>query len=251
MNTRSIAIGFLSALAALAFVSIFSLLVGCAFPHVEPAMRTESDEQRAAVALSTSCTEGNPLNDMEQLDPVLAMRNHRPDVEWQPDRIGAGCVISERYILTSAHLVRCSFPPSVRVLLSNGRIVNAVVDRDDAMFHHGKGSGSDLARLELLGTDGFGLGIAPPRLPSPDASEIMFGDKICEYTRSDARCGEMLAVDDRIAQFAAPGDLGRSGACDYDHGLLVGVTADVLSTVDSVSLGTEAIRVGPYWLEGT
>jgi hypothetical protein len=85
-------------------------------------------------------------------------------------KAASGVIISERHVITAAHVVRCAAMPYVRVTLPDGRWQRMVVERDDLMF----GSGRDIARLEIASADLFGIGAVPPILVWPNWNGIVY-----------------------------------------------------------------------------
>lgn len=239
LNLRSIAIAFLSSVAALVVVAAFALLVGCAYPHVPPASRDTTTEEALTVTVYSSCTEPSTLTSS---DPAIAQREMRADDSWAPNRVASGVLISDRYVLTAAHAVECSILPTVHVVLPDGRVERVIVERDDAMYpDHGKGA--DIARLELFGAGTFGLGVVPPLTFLHDA--IGARDYPCAHTHAGVFCGPLDRMTDTEITFGAITVIGDSGAPVYDHGRLIGIVIEGSETL------TRAALVGPYWLEGT
>lgn len=180
-----------------------ALLACGSLPHVEPKARDAHTAARAAVDIHVEC---EPYRD--------------------PSR-GRGVLISERHILTAAHLVRCPDHPVVRVTLYDGRSMRAYVQRDEATF---EGKRDGLARL--VAVEPLRRFIAPP--------EIGGSDRWFTIAR---RSGTVSGDRHAIAHFFGPGD---SGAAVYtSSGLLVGILLGGSST------DLEIAPVDPTWLEGT
>lgn len=145
---------------------LICFVVACvSLPHVAPALRSPAQQQVATVRITTSCG------------------------DWGGG-YASGVVLTERHILTAAHVVRCPYVPNVRAHFSDGRVFSVSVIRDDAMF----GGGTDLAILESSSAENFSLGVAPPTI------------------------GHFPT--DRLDTRAVPG---QSGSGVYSDGFLVGI----------------------------
>lgn len=198
------------------------LCIGCMhLPHVDPQPRLPAQANRATVAVEVQCGEGWGVDRIERVD-------------WTADKFGTGVAISERHILTAAHVVSCPVIPNVHVITADGRRLMARVERDDATF----GAGRDLARIYTL--EDMGLGIAPPQLSDE------FG-MVTAYMRGGRQAtGEyspFVPTDVALGMHTRAGD---SGAAVYDErGALIGIVTrsgedhTVFEPVDST------------WLEGT
>lgn len=184
---------------------VASALSACVhLPRVAPAPRTEAERTLTTVRIESSC--GGFVDD--------------------GDHVGTGVIISERHVLTAAHVVACSSIPVVHVTYrQNGKTKRQrmVVTRED--------SDRDVARLELASADRFRLNVAPPVVRTPDP-----GQRVCaELPRLmgiDASCGSIVS-DWSVARKMStrPGD---SGAPIFDDtGTLVGlVSASGISTAN-------------------
>lgn len=138
--------------------ALLLLLTACVhLPHIDPESRTPDQEAMTVVHLEVSCTDPNPFKTGEPGDPHAL----DPDIDWG-SKSGTGVIISERHVLTAAHVVQCPTIPVVIATLPDGRWQFMDVVRDDAMF----GNGDDLARLEIASADTFHIRVAPPRLVS-------------------------------------------------------------------------------------
>ncbi len=136
-------------------------------------------------------------------------------------------LISERHILTAAHLVRCPDHPRVIVTLYDGRRIRMSVQRDEATF---EGKRDGLARLVSI--DPVRRFIAPP--------EIGGSDRWFTIAR---RSGTVSGDRHAIARYFGEGD---SGAGVYtSSGLLVGVLLG--GSEHDITIAP----VDPTWLEGT
>lgn len=181
----------------------------CRLPHVEPVHKTPAAAEQAYASVQMSC--GSDI---------------------QPDKWASGVVISQKYILTAAHVVRCAGIPSIRVKLANGKELTAVVERDDQMF----GAGMDLARLEIWGLETTGYA-EPPVLGMQS-----MGAMAATATKRGLAFGRFTMHD--VADM--PTELGDSGSGVYNEdGELVGIVTNRSGDV------TVFEEVGPYWLEGT
>lgn len=192
--------------------AIIALLVACRLPHVDPLPRAPDAAEATLVQVDVICQDDWG--------------------EW-PGAYGTGVIISERHVLTAAHVVECPLLPDVRVTLPGGRKVRMVVDRDDRMF----GSGRDLARLEIYSAERFGLGIAPPALAPLTWEGPVY------MQRPVSRVYGTLVRSTLLDVWAWPGE---SGSPVYtEDGLLTGIL------VRAGSGYAEIQRISPYWLEGT
>lgn len=225
-------------------IILIAALLTCAcvrLPHVIPAPRNADVARRAIARVYVTCSDVDMLSPEYNSD-IPGVRATAPSIEWAPPAAGTGVVISERHVLTAAHVVRCPVIPSVTVLLSDGRIVPMEVERDDAMF----GGGQDVARLEVTSAENLGMYIAPPAL-APDGTAWVHGyDEWCAETTHGRSCGSPGDASEHSAEFEATTRKGDSGSGVYDlRGRLVGL----VSSGNGVS--TTLVRVGAYWLEGT
>lgn len=197
------------------------ILAACMrLPHVDPRSRDEVTASRASVDVHVTCS--SP--DMSSTED-----SPKPAIVWREPSRGRGVMISERHILTAAHVVRCPDIPRVTVTLYDGRSFLVVVERDDDMF----GKGSDLARLVIPSGSTFQRYIAPPTL----------GDSDGTYTVA-RKSGTITGSGRAILPHLHPGD---SGAGVYaTTGDLVGL---FLGPDDYG--GLRIVRVDSSWLEGT
>lgn len=146
---------------------------------------------------------------------------------------GQGVIISERHVLTAAHVVSCPDIPQVWVTLKDGTRHRAVVTRED--------NNADIARVELIHAGRFGLDIPPPLL-APVPYDVDENDYVCLYTYTqEPQC--VLRISPTLIAIRV--SHGTSGAPVYDNGQLVGlVIRDTYSA-------TRITLVTPEWLEGT
>lgn len=191
-------------------ISLLLVLVGCVrLAHVEPQPRYYYDALETVVKVDSYC----------------AGKYHG----------GTGVVISERHVLTAAHITECHDIPNVHVTLHNGDRHRVYVTREDER--------KDIARLELAHAGSFGLNIAPPLLAPPVYDPNVRPDFVQLYRynvlpETVERISPTLLVF-RVRQ-------GDSGSPIYDNGLLVGL---VVSDLDGVA--TRITLVTETWLQGT
>lgn len=206
------------------------LSLAACFPlqHVDPAPRAAGAQDGTVVRVDVDCSEPAPFKTGDPDDP----RAPDPDIVWRVG-YGTGVVVSEKHVLTAAHVVFCPVIPTSWITLPDGRRFQADVTIDAAMF----GDGTDIARLELVGdADRFNLGVAPPALGRE-------GDHACILTLRGRACGRLhgMYVD-------APTYPGDSGSPVYDtRGHLVGLAV----AGDATHTTTRFVRVTPWWLKGT
>jgi len=134
-------------------------------------------------------------------------------------------------------VVECPVIPIMRVTLSDGRVFKAVVERDEGMF----GDGTDLARLELLSADRFGMNIPPPELgpPAPASPVLVKFHKAPVEASYTGRIGTEFSC----AAASFPGDSG-SGVYD-EKGRLIGILTRGSEHI------TGYVAVDASWLAGT
>src|ERR1700690_2905214 len=85
-------------------------------PHLEPKVRTSAGQYATVVWITSECTEEDPFN----TEPGVMPGHHGPDFDWG-SRSGSGVLISDRHVLTAAHVVRCPVIPTVYIHLLDGR----------------------------------------------------------------------------------------------------------------------------------
>jgi hypothetical protein len=188
-------------------------------PHVDPKPRNEDQRMRAAVLIESYCSFGYPQA-----------------------RLGSGVVISERLVLTAAHIVECPVIPRVYITTHNGNRHRAVVDREDR--------NADIARLEIAHAGRLDVGIAPPELVGPWDHPTEVVDYLCAYPPHEpTACGPRLSDD----LFKVHLKRGTSGSGVYDRGYLVGIVIRTVSfdREQDFHVGTRIAIVTPSWLEGT
>ncbi len=176
---------------------IASALSACVhLPRVAPAARTEAERTLTTVRIESSC--GGFVDGAEHT--------------------GTGVIISERHVLTAAHVVACSEIPVVHVFYSHAgktKRQRMVVTRAD----HDR----DVARLELASADRFRMNVAPPVVRAPDPGEHVCAE-LPRLSGVDAACGS-IASEWTVARTMStrPGD---SGAPIFDQGgTLVGLVS--------------------------
>ncbi len=182
--------------------------------HVPPEPRSKLDRLSAVVDVRVSCGDG-----------ILG-----------GTRRGTGVVISERHVLTAAHVVACHTIPTVRVEFSDGHRDRMVVTRES--------ESGDVARLELVHAGRIGLNIAPPTL-----GYGAYGDRSCVSLARPfplERCGNYMGQG-VVMVGTDPGD---SGAPVYDDatGDLSGL---VYGSAEDGSDFTKFVPVTSEWLSGT
>jgi hypothetical protein len=182
-------------------------------PHVDPRPRSPTDAARASVDLHVECV--SSLFDGSQ-------------IEWRPPSAGRGVIISERYILTVAHVVRCPDHPIVYARLYDGRRVRLYVERDEATF---EGKRDGLARL--VSPHPLRRFMAPPTLGQGDGVHYMLA----------RRSGTVTGDRHEIARYFGEGD---SGVAIYN---LVGALVGLLGRGSAHDI--EIFLVDDRWLSGT
>lgn len=199
-------------------LSLLSLtLSACVYaPHMEPQVRSQYAQEYSVVKVESSC--GDPLS-----------FNPNP---WDSSHVGSGVVISERYVLTAAHVTACAELPNVHVTFPDGERFLVTVDREDI--------GHDIARLEIFSASNFNRGIRPPTLAIPSPYDLVCAET--GYPKRESHCGD--AVTATAATFSSIG--GNSGSPVYnDNGDLVGLVAA------SIGEYTRFVPVTKSWLSGT
>lgn len=200
------------------FLPVLAVAACARLPHVDPQPRTPRQQTAAVARVDVACA-------ADDFDP------------WSASRTGTGVVISERHILTAAHVVRCPTIAQVWATLDNGRRLMMVVERDDSVF----GEGTDVARLEIASADSFRLGLAPPRLDRAGPGSGLFASVRGGQQLRGMYRGHGGLVDGMVTR---PGD---SGAPVYDAaGALVGIVIEG----DSRAI-TRYYPIDERWLEGT
>lgn len=199
------------------YVALVIALVGCVgVARVPPEVRSEQARMRSAVQVDIACR------------------------KWAA-RSGTGVIVSERHVLTAAHVVDCPAIPTVYVTYFDGvetkRVRMVVTHADDD---------ADVARLELADARRFELGISPPVLRAPAP-----GDDVCANLvladRPPRTCG-IVAGEWTVARSMRT-RAGDSGAPVYGGaGELVGL---VIASGSS-SFGRPYTRVAPIdprWIQ--
>lgn len=174
--------------------------------HIPPQPRAEEDRERTVALIEASCDDG---------------------MTWTMYR-GTGVVVSERHVLTAAHVVACASLPGVYATI-DGRRWRMVVTRED----------HDVARLEIASAEYFHLDVPPP-LIAPVSDDILVA-----YLLDGQDAAGIGQPESRwVAHMAThPGD---SGAPVYDHeGALVGLV------LAGDGRSTEITPLDQSWLEGT
>ena len=195
-------------------------------PHIDPQPRTLSEMERAAVRVDMTCGEADPFwnGDLSQ---------SRDGIEWSQPAWGTGVVISERHVLTAAHVVACPVLPVIHVTLRDGRVFRMGEDREQG----------DVARLELASADTFGIHIAPPVIASATGDVVAI--VIRPWPVPHGYAAGSLVVDMHVQ----PGD---SGSGVYNSaGELVGLVSADVRSVAGQSIATRIVPISPSFLEGT
>lgn len=192
------------------FILVAILLSGCVrLAHVEPQPRYYYDAQDTVVKIYSWC--GGKASE------------------------GSGVIISERHVLTAAHVTACHDIPVVYVSLTNGDIHRTYVTRED--------EARDISRLELAHAGRFGLNIAPPTLHPSEG----FNPEVTDYV-TIYRFNYLPETVERVTPtlLAARANKGDSGTPVYDTGNLVGL---VISDIDGKY--TRITLIAHSWLSGT
>lgn len=180
--------------------------------YVAPLSRLQETQAAAVVRIGVSCVDHGP----QDLSAVAVRPADDGAIMWRPYAEGTGVVVTERHVLTAAHVVDCPVPPAVTLLLADGRRFSAVVVRDDARF----GDGRDVALLEIATAERFGLGIAPPNVGA-------LAGELCLSLARGRTCGERAPVDSTtrgVVVIDAATRHGDSGAGVYNaDGELAGI----------------------------
>lgn len=185
---------------------------GCIhLPAMEPQPRGYLARERAAVAITVECA-------------------------WGAPRTASGVAISERHILTAAHVTECPTIPTIRVWFfdADGEVDRqsrfAVVEREDL--------DSDVALIEVFAQNNIGRGYVPPTL----SREVEVGCAVLAFPKREVKCGEFLSQSTLDVSTRS----GNSGSGVYDQdGALVGIVSSSLA-----SGSTYVARVNETWLRG-
>jgi hypothetical protein len=190
------------------------LLTSCVYlSHVPPENRSDDERIRSVVGIEVSCGGG----------------------ELGSFRRGTGVVISERHVLTAAHVVACHTIPGVRVRFSDGH--------KDRMAVIEESESADVAKLELVHAGRIGLHIAPPTLGYGSYGSTACVARFRPFPMQD--CGDYMGQG--VVMVGT--DMGDSGAPVYDDqsgdlsGLVWGGSED--------GLFTKFVPVTSRWLDGT
>jgi S1-C subfamily serine protease len=187
-------------------------------PHMEPQVRSQYDQEYSVVVIESEC--GGDL-------PSLGGN------PWDSYKVGSGVVISERYVLTAAHVTSCPEIPRVHVTFIDGSRFIVDVNREDLE--------GDLARLEIFSAGNFNKGVRPPTLAVPAPYDLLCA--VTGFPNRESHCGD--AVTAVTAMF--PAVSGNSGSPVYDD------VGDLVGLVEA-SIGDAATRFVPVdasWLSGT
>ena len=200
-----------------------ALLGACAgLPHVDPLPRGEDTQSAAAVTVEVRCGGSGGWD----------------SAEWYPTRLASGVLVSERHVLTAAHVTTCPVIPAAWVLLADGSRLRMVVELEDL--------GEDVSRLVMASGSRLPA-IAPPALADLLPGTWLSGGSgsTCVESAYPARvraCGDVWEwpfID-------VPTTRGNSGAGAYDEGgRLVG-----LAVASRAGL-TRIAPVSAKWLVGT
>lgn len=187
-------------------------LVACAgVPHVPPQPRNPYEQSATVVKVESRCS------------------------DWGEVHEGTGVIISERYVLTAQHVVRCNDIPSVRVYLREGDKHRVVVVKEDRE--------QDIAKLEIAHAGTFGLDIAPPMLSPDPKLDPGINDWVCIYPYGQSECYQRLST----LLIAGRRHQGDSGSPVYDGSYLLGLVTHDVPRLNA----TQITIVTSEWLEGT
>lgn len=186
-------------------------IVGCvSLPHVDPQKRDISDQVKATVRIESRCGD-----------------------YW--DAVGTGVIISDRHVLTAAHVTNCPEIPDVHVMFYNGDTLRFVVTKEDVT--------RDISKLEIMSAVNIGLHVAPPLLEPTPWLPSDRDDWVCASLQRGFDCGVRQSPN-KYASRLHPGDSG-AGIYDYEH--LIGLVTNDLPELNE----TEFTLVTSEWLEGT
>ena len=201
---------------------ILLLLVACSpFPLLPNTLRTPDTQARAAVRVDVQCVD-NAFG-----EPVI----------WRDSSTASGVMISDRRVLTSAHVTTCPTIPIVHVTTSNGRRLKMVVEKEDLKL--------DLARLVMASGSRFDYNMAPPVMAMFEYEK----GSVCVETafpRRERKCGRTRTLS-RVHIVTRPGNSG-SGVYD-EHGQIVGLVRGSIRLYDGQQLTRVAMITTRDWLE--
>lgn len=218
------------------YIILLIFLTSClVVPHWPATPRTPDTATKATVIVESICADG--------VDPF------HPTAWNRKIRRGTGVIISERYVLTVAHNVKCAVIPTVRVYITGTDNVFLMEVVRDGSFEK---RGQDLAKLEIATLERFHVDVPPPYL-APDSKDEYDDENFCISSLRQISCGtanNMFAknytdvpVDFNI--MSLPGD---SGSATYDNiGRLIGLVQKG-GKQDNGAGFTHIERVTPDWL---
>lgn len=209
---------------------------------MDPALREESTQRAALAVVNSSCTSPDPFGDEDPTTQTPSL----PDIEWYPPGQGAGVVISEKHILTAAHVVKCPAIPVVYAATMKGSH-RMSAERDDRMFPHDDDRPTDVARLVKYSADWFDISIAPPVI-----REALGGESCCVETLHGRTCGTINAYHSGVVE-GVEVRLGDSGSPIYCDGALVGIIVKMgkIRYPNNVTAPMAVFEpITAYWLEG-